>query len=102
MLALLERSVTDGGGTYAMEDTDSLAIVATEKGGPISLGSTEGHESVKALSWREVEQISKKFELLNPYDRNAVPGSILKIEDDNRHPVTKKQRQLYCVAISTK
>ena len=28
MLALLERCVTDLGGTYAMEDTDSMAIVA--------------------------------------------------------------------------
>ena len=57
---------------------------------------------IKALSWRDVEQISKTFARLNPYDRKAVPGSILKIEDDNRHPVTKKQRRLYCVAISTK
>src|SRR5205814_3952036 len=33
MLALLEHSVTSFGGTYAMEDTDSMAIVATEHGG---------------------------------------------------------------------
>ena len=39
---------------------------------------------------------------LNPYDRDAVPGSILKIEDDNCDPKTKKQRQLYCLAISAK
>ena len=35
MLALLERCVTDLGGTYAMEDTDSMAIVATQRGGLI-------------------------------------------------------------------
>ena len=35
MLALLEHSVRKLGGTYAMEDTDSMAIVATEHGGPI-------------------------------------------------------------------
>ena len=35
MLALLERCVTDHGGTYAMEDTDSMAIVATKRGGLI-------------------------------------------------------------------
>ena len=29
LLALLERLVTDRGGTYAMEDTDSMAIVAS-------------------------------------------------------------------------
>ncbi len=33
LLALLERLVTDRGGTYAMEDTDSMAIVARERGG---------------------------------------------------------------------
>jgi hypothetical protein len=32
VLAILERSVADLGGTYAMEDTDSTAIVATEHG----------------------------------------------------------------------
>ena len=33
MLALLEDCVAEAGGTYAMEDTDSMAIVATEDGG---------------------------------------------------------------------
>ncbi len=33
MLALLEHTVTALGGTYAMEDTDSMAVVATERGG---------------------------------------------------------------------
>ncbi len=31
-----------------------------------------------------------------------MPGSILKIEDDNFDPSTKEQRQLYCLAISAK
>src|SRR6266851_6934115 len=35
MLALLERCVFEQAGTYAMEDTDSMAIVATEKGGAV-------------------------------------------------------------------
>ena len=35
MLAQLEHSVSELGGTYAMEDTDSMAIVATEEGGII-------------------------------------------------------------------
>ncbi len=37
MLALLEKSVAKLGGTYAMEDTDSMAIVATETGGSDSM-----------------------------------------------------------------
>jgi len=32
MLALLEHCVTQRGGTYVMEDTDSMAIVSTKKG----------------------------------------------------------------------
>lgn len=35
-------------------------------------------------------------------DRDAIPGSILKIEGDNFDPKTRKQRQLYCLAISAK
>ena len=103
MLALLEYSVTKLGGTYAMEDTDSMAIVATEHGGMIPcVGGKNG--VIKALSWKQVEDISKQFDALNPYDRDAVPTSILKLEDDNYDdPETRKhQRQLYCLAISAK
>src|ERR1700734_74374 len=107
MLALLERCVLDIRGTYAMEDTDSMAIVATEQGGMIPCvggphKSKDGRENIKAVSWAQVDQISERFKKLNPYDRQAVPESILKIEDDNRDPITKKRRQLYCVAISAK
>src|SRR2546425_13092152 len=66
MLALLEHSVSRLGGTYAMEDTDSMAIVATKQGGlipcpggPHQMG--DGREAVKALSWKEVRDISEKF-----------------------------------------
>jgi hypothetical protein len=61
-----------------------------------------GEEAVKALSWEQVHQIVKKFEALNPYRRDIVPGSVLKIEDDNYDPKTGKQRQLHCYAISAK
>ena len=40
MLALLESSVTELGGTYAMEDTDSMAIVAR-----VLTGSESGPQS---------------------------------------------------------
>jgi hypothetical protein len=103
MLALLEHSVRALGGTYAMEDTDSMAIVATEHGGMIPCpGGKNG--AVKALSWEQVEGISNQFDALNPYDRDAVPTSILKLEDDNYDdPETREhQRQLYCLAISAK
>jgi len=103
MLALLESSVCKLGGTYAMEDTDSMAIVANERGGKISIPSARARNtSVQALSWKQVDAISQQFSALNPYRRDAVPGSILKIEEDNFDPRTRKQRQLWCVAISAK
>jgi hypothetical protein len=107
MLALLERSVSELGGTYAMEDTDSMAIVATEHGGLLQCSggpcrTEDGKPAVKAFSWKQVQQISERFATLSPYDREAVPGSILQIEDDNIDPKTKKQRQVYCFAISAK
>ena len=107
MLALLEYSVTRLGGTYAMEDTDSMAIVATRAGGLIpceggSLRTRDGRDAVKALSWKQVDGISERFAALNPYSRRAISRSILKVEDDNYDPHTQKQRQLYCFAISAK
>ena len=107
MLALLEHSVSALGGTYAMEDTDSMAIVATEPGGfiPCKGGehrSQNGKEGIRALTWKLVDRIVARFEALNPYDRSVISGSVLKIEDDNREPKTGKRRQLYCLAISAK
>lgn len=107
MLALLEHSVSELGGTYAMEDTDSMAIVATEQGEIIpckggKLLTKEGTEGVRALTWEQIRQIVAKFETLNPYDRKVIPGSVLKIEEDNFDTETGKQRQVYCLAISAK
>jgi hypothetical protein len=106
MLALLERSVTNLGGTYVMEDTDSMAIAATQRGGLIECpGGTDrrrGKPAIRALSWAQVDAIAKRFAALNPYDRSAIDGSILKIEDDNFDPETGRQRQLWCLAISAK
>jgi len=101
MLATLERCVTDRGGTYAMEDTDSMAIVATTKGGAVPCPGAD-RDTIRALSWRDVDAIVDRFAQLNPYDRSVVPGSILKVEDDNFDPTTHDRRQLHCVAISAK
>jgi hypothetical protein len=107
MLALLEECVTELGGTYAMEDTDSMAIVATKRGSLIScpggpLRLQNGDPAIKALSWAQVDEIVKRFHALNPYDREAVPGSILQIEKCNFDPSTRKQRQIWCYAVSAK
>ena len=107
MLALLEHLVTELGGTYAMEDTDSMAIVATEAGGLVACpggprSTPDGPRAVMALSWKQVREIVNRFAALNPYSRDAVPDSILKIEEDNFDLKSHKQRQLYCLAISAK
>ena len=107
MLALLEHHVSALGGTYAMEDTDSIAIVATENGELVPCPSdpfrTPDHqEAIKALRWDEVRGISDSFTSFNPYNRDAVRRSILKIEEDNFDSTINKQRQLNCAAISAK
>jgi hypothetical protein len=98
LLGMLERAVTDAGGSYLFADTDSMGIVAEENGGfvPCAGGShllLEKIESVKALSFPEVRQIVKRFEKLNPYDNKLVPH-VLKIE--------RMQPGLLGYAISTK
>jgi hypothetical protein len=107
MLALLECSVREHGGSHVFCDTDSLAIVASESGGLIACPggqhrTSDGREAVKALSWQEVEQVRQRFVTLNPYDRHAVPGSILKAEDENFDEQTGEQRELNCYSISAK
>ena len=43
-----------------------------------------------------------RFDSLNPYNREAVPGSVLKIEDENYIRDTTTQRELFGYAISAK
>lgn len=105
MLALLERCVTDHGGTYAMCDTDSMAIIATERGGlvPCPGGSARYRRkaAIRALSWAQVEAIRDRFAQLNPYDPTRIPGSVLKLEEVNLD-AQGRQRQVWCLAISAK
>jgi len=105
MLALLHHCVSELDGSYVMEDTDSMAIVATENGGLVPCPGgpfqmSDGRAAVMARSWKEVEQIVRRFAKLSPYADKS--RSILKIERDNYDPETGKQRQVYCLAISSK
>jgi hypothetical protein len=105
MLALLEHFVTAAGGSYAFCDTDSMAIVANRYGGLVECDggpgiTPEGRQAICALSYVAVREIVTKFSQLNPYDRNAVRGSIVKVEDVNF--VAGEQREIHCFAISAK
>jgi len=115
MLAMAERCVTDAGGAYAFCDTDSMAIVASETGGLVPCDGglhrlPDGRKAIRALSWREVDEIVVRFAALNPYDPDVVSGSVLEIEDENFTDVTyendKKRygprHQLWCDGISAK
>ena len=60
LLAMLDKLVTDAGGTYLMCDTDSMAIVASESGGLVPCGvgpytTPNGEAAIKALSWDAVQ-----------------------------------------------
>jgi hypothetical protein len=108
MLATLERLLTDAGGTYAFCDTDSMAIVATRKGGlvPCPGGprtTTDGEEAVCALSWQQVDEIRERFTQLNPYTTPETASSLLELEDENFTDKTRSARhQLWCYSISAK
>jgi hypothetical protein len=95
MLAMVERCVTDAGGTWVFCDTDSMAIVATPTGGllPCAGGAErlDGSPAVRALSHAEVDEIRARFERFNPYDP-ALAADLLKIE----------KRDVECFAISAK
>ena len=93
VLALLERLVTDQGGSYAFCDTDSMAIVATPDGGPVPC-HTDERETITALPWATVRGILDRFQSLNPYDPTLLQP--WKVEHKSL------ERQLYCYAISAK
>ena len=87
LLSMLEKMVTDAGGTYLMCDTDSMAIVASEhgrlvpcNGGPHKM--PDGRDAIKVLSWEDARKIVDRFKSLNPYNKKIVPGSILNIVEE--------------------
>lgn len=107
MLAILERLITDAGGVWALADTDAMAIVATQHGELIPCPggphrTADSKDAVLALSHAQVDHIVRHFEALNPYDRSALPGSVLEIEDENCDPDTGERHQLYCYSIAAK
>ncbi len=101
LLAMTEACVEEKRGTYLFCDTDSLAIVASKKGGPLHIPGSNG---VRILSWAEVQTIVNEFAALNPYDRKIVKGSILNLVDANYvdSGPKKPQRQLYGYSIAAK
>jgi hypothetical protein len=105
ILAILERMVKDRDGAYLLTDTDSMLFVAAQRGGfvPCPGGHfkmPDGTPAVKAMTWKQVKEICKKLNRLNPYDQTVV-GRMLKIEDCN-YDRAEDQHQLYGLAVSAK
>jgi hypothetical protein len=107
LLAMLERCITDAGGSYLFCDTDSMCIVGSESGGHVPcIGGTrtrDGDEVIRAMSLRQIRSIVRRFNRLNPYDPACVPN-LLKIEDINFANSNPKKpfRQLFGYAIAAK
>ena len=99
LLAMLEKCISNAGGAYLFCDTDSAAIVSTERRRKISM--PDGAKPITALSRNEVEKIVQTFERLNPYNRKLVPGSILKVHKLNWDQ-NKQRRQLCGYSIAAK
>ncbi len=98
LLAMIERCVRDAGGTYMCCDTDALIIVASKSGGTTRM--PDGCSPVKALSWRQVQQIADRFDSLSPYSPKIVPH-LLRLTDEN-FDKNGKQRQLFGLSIAAK
>ncbi len=96
LLGMLEKCITDAGGTYLFCDTDSAAVVSSEHRQRVTM--PDGAEPITALSWDEVDEITKKFESLNPYN---LKGSILKVHKVNWDNEGNR-RQLYGYSIAAK
>jgi len=102
MLALLERAVTDAGGTWVFCDTDSLAIAATPNGalvpcngGEHQLKLPDGRAAMRALSYAQVDTIRDRFTVLNPYDPTVVP-EVLKLEQTGTcYAISAKRYVIY-------
>jgi hypothetical protein len=101
LLAMTEACVQQKRGTYLFCDTDSLAIVGSKKGGSLDI---PGSERVRILPWTEVQRIVDRFASLNPYNPEAVKGSILNLVNANYidSDPNKPQRQLYGFSIAAK
>ena len=98
LLAMIQRCVQDAGGSYLCCDTDALTIVASKAGGTVQM--PDGSPAVKALSWKQVNEIAQRFDPLSPYNRAIVPH-LLRLTDEN-YDKNGNQRQLFGLSIAAK
>jgi hypothetical protein len=87
MLALLHYKVEQAGGRLVFEDTDGAALAASDTRHVLEYRDHRGQVvTIPLLSMEAVDEILRTFESLNPYDKKAVHGSILRREKENYPP----------------
>jgi hypothetical protein len=110
LLAMAEKCVTNAGGTWLFCDTDSIAVVASPKGGTVYPKRPEEEckmdqreiAPIPVLPHSAVLKIARRFRSLNPY---SFGGDLLKVEDVNYedgNPKTGSLRTVHGYAISAK
>jgi hypothetical protein len=110
LLAMAEKCVTNEGGTWLFCDTDSIAVVASQKGGTVYPKRPEEEcamdqreiAPIPVLPHSRVLKLARRFRSLNPY---AFGGDLLKVEDvnyQNGDPKTGVFRTVEAYDISSK
>jgi hypothetical protein len=94
LLATAIALYREAGGSYVFCDTDSLFVAATPMG--------KRNDGLPTLSWDKAISIAKRFESLNPYDPDAIAGSILELEPENHDPDTDELREVRCLSLAAK
>ncbi len=110
LLAMAEQCVIEAGGTWLFCDTDSIAVVASPKGGTVYPSRREEESAmderelapIPILRHRDVLAIADRFRSLNPY---SFGGDLLKVEEvnyKNGDPKTRELRTVHGYGISAK
>jgi hypothetical protein len=110
LLAMAEKCLTNAGGAWLFSDTDSIAAVASPKGGTVYPKRPEeecemDHQEIAPISvlpHSRVLRLARRFRSLNPY---AFGGDLLKVEDVNYEdgdPSTGSLRTVHGYAVSAK
>jgi hypothetical protein len=94
LLATAMAALSERGGTYAICDTDSLFVPARKQ-------PAQDSDWMRMLTWEEVRSVVDRFSSLNPFDRDVLPGSALKIEADN-FDQDGNQREIFLFSIASK
>ena len=80
LLAMLEVEVTRAGGTYLYCDTDSLAIVASNKGGTLNIPGAHGKRILTWDGFRVVEYGKSRKVVLSDSLKREIQGTKLQRE----------------------